>query len=263
MDIYFISTVIFIYFSWIFIFVYKTKYLNNKYKNLDKELNNLIEQTHIEAVSFEKSKNFIKALQKNLRHQIDCFLILNNNKDYDENLKTEILNCLKDTVDISDMTFYVGDDIVNMLLRKKVRECYYKNITLDVVADLRGSKIKSSHLFLIFSDLIDLAIKYIEGAKNRNQKAKILIRASRDNFGNLENSNFFVMQVAYDVINNKRDIDINQYISENHKNMLDLLIGYYNGILVSGVKQDRIVRTITVPIKKFNKLEIQPAEDFL
>lgn len=263
MNKYFIIISICFYLNWIFILAYKIKHLNNKYENIDKILNNLIEKTYIEAVSFEKSKNFTKALQKNLKQQIDCFITLYQKKDVESNsLKTEVLNCLKDTVDISDMTFYVGNDVMNMLLRKKVRECYYKNIVLDVVADLRDVAINSSHLFLIFSDMIDWAIRYTDEAKERSQKAKILIRASR---ANSDNCHFFVMQIAYDIINNKEDININQYITEYHKNVLDLLIDYYNGTLISNIKSNRIIKTITIQIPNSNSdnLDIKQIGDFL
>lgn len=247
MDNLFIVVVILIYVLWLIYFVYRLKHLEICDEHIKDEVDILIEKKYIEAVAFKKAKNHVVALQRNLRNQIYCIVKLAKVKD---NRLWECLDFLKDTVDLSDMTFYVGNAAVNMLLREKVRECYYKNIALDVVADVTDITINSEHLFFIFSDVIDMAISYIENnRKDKENRCKIIIRASKKS---LKVSDFFVLQIAYNILNNNiEDLNMDRYINKHHQNMMQLLL-LYNGTIIGKQKENKIVKTITIPLYEFN-----------
>ena len=243
MENYFTFILMIIYFTWLIITFLKIKTMNNQYENIDKDLEILVDKVYTNTVAFNKCKNFTTALQLNLKYQINSLKKLPANKKFSV---TEYLDCIKDIVDTNDMTFYVGNNTINMLLRKKVRECIYRDIMLDVVADLSDINIDETHLFLIFSNLVDLSIEYLKQGEE-NKKYKILIREAKKK---LKNNDFLIIQIAYNIIENIKDIDINEY----HKDMVDLISTYYNGTIISEEKNGRIVKTVMIPLLIHNNI---------
>ncbi len=247
MNNWFVIVVILIYVLWLLYFISKLKKIDIKDEHLKDEVDILVDAKYTEALAFKKSKNYLMALQKNIGNQIYNIVDLAKNKD---GILWTCLDCLKDTVDLSDMTFYVGNDMVNMLLREKVRRCYYKNITLDVVADITDVNIDSKHMVLIFSNIIDMAIKHIENNRaNKANKCKIIVRASKSL---CKTSNFFVLQIAYNMFNNSlEDLNFHKYINKHYQNMM-YLIEFYDGTIISKQKGNKIVKTVTIPLCGLN-----------
>ena len=262
----FFVLLLFVYLSWVVTFVVKLKKSSRHHSDIVKyereEIEEVIERVYERAISFEKCKNFTKALQKNLKHQIDSFITATT---IDYGLAIDCLNSLKDTVDINDMTFCVGNDLINSLLREKMRICYQKSIVFDVVADLTEVDIQEEHLFFVFSNLLDLVIKdidKIENSKEKKRRNKIAIRASRSN---LKNDSFFVLQIAYNINSN-----IYSDINNNKKayDMLNLFLDYHNGAMVSQNKNYKHIKTIAIPLageecQEDNKDKQDPQERFV
>ena len=236
---YFILIIAIIYFNWFIFTVLKFNDLNKWSIYIsDEKLNEVTSKIYTNIISFEKSKNFTQTLQKNLQYQINDIDIL----EIEElSLWKKYFDCIKDMVDLNDMTFDVGNDDVNMILRKKGRECYCKKILLDVVADLREVAVDKKYLCYILSNLINNGVKYIKKAKKKEDKVKILIRGSKSNH---KSNNFFILQLTYNVLNNiKENTDTYQDAS------LNLILNKCNGILLKEEKNQKYINTVTIALK--------------
>ncbi len=267
----FLTLILLICSSWIIIFIVNLNRLNQQRgyvgKGTKEEIQAMIHKVYVQALAFEQSKSFIKALQKNLKHQIDSFMTAFN---LNHKLAIDCLDCMKDTVDVNDMTFYVGDEIVDSLLREKLRICYLKGIVLDVIADLDEIEINKEHLFFIFSNLIDLVIEDVEKMKNlenaqgvdnflkpqffkksvgsKKQKNKVSIRASK-------RANFFVLQLAYNLGNAQFSSVVNS--NEHIYSMLNLLLNCYNGVMIDQNKNYKHIKTIVIPLANIAKKNVK------
>ncbi len=212
----------------------------------------IIERNLLEHLLSEKdkqyqiSKNNIELIQikcHDLKYQLEA---LRHNSN---NINNEVINEIKDKIDIYDSMINTGNEALDVILTEKSLICKKLKINITVMID--GSKLNFMNvidLYCMFGNVIDNAIEALK--KETNIEKRLIDITSRLN-GNIFSIN--IVNYCSEKLKWEEGLPIS---SKNDKNnhgfglkSVKYIIGQYDGDMIVYKKDDLFVLNLLLPLK--------------
>ena len=122
----------------------------------------LWKQREIQMKKEKENQEVLNQKYHDLKHYISY---LRNEKD--NSVSQQVLDELERAVKKTDISIHTGNEILNTILVEKSLECEHKDINMTCVADGKLlSGMESVDLYVMFSNILDNAIRYLESLED-------------------------------------------------------------------------------------------------
>ncbi len=165
------------------------------------------------------------------------------------NINNEIINEIKDKIDIYDSMINTGNEALDVILTEKSLICKKLKINITVMID--GSKLNFMNvidLYCIFGNVIDNAIEALK--KETNIEKRLIDITSRLN-GNIFSIN--IVNYCSEKLKWEEGLPISSKKDKNNHGFglksVKYIIGQYDGDMIVYKKDDLFVLNLLLPLK--------------